>query len=370
MSWQETLAATAGPGALCGIRLGDWLRLLADNRFAVDPPYWLRAMAITSSAVQNSFFAAYERLRHDRAIRATQLEPPLFILGIWRSGTTHLHNLLARGTRFATPNHYESLYPHTFLTTQSFNAPLIERMIPHRRPMDNMFMCMYEPQEDEFALSCMTQLSFALSWVFPRREAYYDRFLTLHDCTPDQIARWKNALRYFAQKLTYKHRRPLILKSPPHTARIRLLLEIFPDAKFVHIHRNPYDIFLSTCHLARKVVPWSTLQRSPMTGIEERTLTQYVDVYYAYFDQRQLIPPGRLYDLAFETLERDPIGQLQCVYAALNLGDFSVAQHAITSYLESIAGYQKNRFTEIDPHWKAQIAHRWRRSFDEWGYGV
>src|SRR5207244_6237500 len=199
MTLQERIAVTISPGTLSGITLNDWLRLLADNRFAVDWPYWLRAAAITWCSVQNSLFAWYERLRYDQAIRAIQPSPPLFILGIWRSGTTHLHNLLARDKRFAAPSYYEANYPHTFLTTQWFNAPLVNWAIPHRRPMDNMFMGMYEPQEDEFALSCLTQLSFVLSWVFPRREDHYDRFLTLRDCTAAEIGQWKEALRYFVQ---------------------------------------------------------------------------------------------------------------------------------------------------------------------------
>ena len=41
-----------------------------------------------------------------------------------------MHNLLARDKRFATPTYYEALYPHTFLTTHSFNAPFVDRVIP------------------------------------------------------------------------------------------------------------------------------------------------------------------------------------------------------------------------------------------------
>src|SRR5947199_127509 len=187
MSWRETIVAKIGPGALCGITLGDWLRLLAENRFAVDPPYWLRAGAITWGAVQNSVFRRWEQWRYEEAIRATETLPPIFILGIWRSGTTHLHNLLARDSRLATPSYYEALYPHTFLTTAWFNAPLLDRIIPRRRPMDNVAIGMGEPHEDEFALNCLTQMSFFISWAFPRRAAYYDRFLTLRDCSHEEI---------------------------------------------------------------------------------------------------------------------------------------------------------------------------------------
>src|SRR5207248_3155538 len=116
MSWRETIAAKIGPGTLGGITLGDWLRLLADNRFAVDLPYWPRAAIITWTAMFNSLCGCFERLRCDRAIQSTQPLPPIFILGIWRSGTTHLHNLLARDERLAFPSTFDALYPHICLT--------------------------------------------------------------------------------------------------------------------------------------------------------------------------------------------------------------------------------------------------------------
>ena len=75
MAWRETFAKRVGPAGLCGITLGQWLRLLYDNRFAVDWPYWLRASSITWGSLQNTFFAWYERLRYEQAIRETQPEP-------------------------------------------------------------------------------------------------------------------------------------------------------------------------------------------------------------------------------------------------------------------------------------------------------
>src|SRR5687768_18104609 len=42
-----------------------------------------------------------------------------------------------------------------------------------------------------------------------------------------------------------------ILKSPPHTCRVPTLLRLFPDARFVHIVRDPYAVYPSTLHLWR-----------------------------------------------------------------------------------------------------------------------
>ena len=90
MSWREALLTKIGTGVFGGITLGRWLRMLRDNDFAVDMPYWGRAAAITVSSIPNSPFATWENFRFRERINATKIESPLFILGIWRSGTTHL----------------------------------------------------------------------------------------------------------------------------------------------------------------------------------------------------------------------------------------------------------------------------------------
>jgi hypothetical protein len=370
MSWRELFATHIGPGALCGITLGDWLRLLAENRFQVDPPYWPRAALVTAASFQNSFFARWEHWRYDSAIRAARPERPLFVLGIWRSGTTHLHNLLARDTRFAYPDFFEVFYPHTFVSTGWFNRALLARFLPERRPQDNVRMAITEPQEDEFALNCLTQLSWVLHWTLPRRAEHYERYMTFRTCTPSEIIRWQKALKWFAQKLTWHHGKPLVLKSPAHTGRVKLLLEVFPDARFVHIFRNPYDVFLSSVHSAKTAIPWWALQRPNFATIEEATLRQYEEIYQAYFEQRDLIPAGHLHEIRYESLEAEPLAELRKMYDALQLGDFAAAEPALRQYLASIAGYQKNRFAAMDPYWKEQVACRWRRSFDEWGYAV
>ena len=370
MSWRESFAEHLGPGALCGLTLGDWLRLLGENRFAVDLPYWPRAGLVTLGSVQNSVFKAWERWRYDAAIRQTKPEPPLFVLGIWRSGTTHLHNLLARDKRLAYPDFFDVFYPHTFLSTGWFNRRALAAFMPTRRPQDNVRMAITEPQEDEFALNCLTQMSFVLLWTFPRNAEHYERYLTFRRATADERAHWKESLRWFVQKLTYKYHRPLVLKSPAHTGRIKLLLEAFPDARFVHIHRIPYDVFQSALHSARKVIPWWTLQRPDLSGVEETTLRQYAEIYEAYFEERELIPAGRLHDIGYESLVSDPITALRTTYEALNLPDFSIAEPTIRQYLASISDYERNRFSEVAPPWKTAVATRWRRCFDEFGYTV
>jgi hypothetical protein len=177
-------------------------------------------------------------------------------------------------------------------------------------------------------------------------------------------------LQWFVRKLSFKYRRPLVLKSPGHTCRIRLLLDLFPDARFVHIHRNPYAVFQSSLHTVRKVTPWSALQRPDYSNLEDRTIRQYKEVYDAFFEERGLIPKGRLHELSFEELETDPVGQLRKLYERLNLADFERVEPVLRQYLCSLSGYKKNAFPELSAELKERIAREWRRCFDEWNYPV
>ncbi|HEY7155130.1 MAG TPA: sulfotransferase, partial [Gemmataceae bacterium] len=272
MSWREAFLVRFAAGAFSGITLGRWLRVLRENHFAVDRPYWGRAAMITLTSIPNTLAAAWENVFYGRKVRNTRVAPPLFILGIWRSGTTHLHNLLTQDDRFAYPTTYDVFYPHTFLTTEKRNARLVGFFLPKKRPQDNMALGIREPQEDEFALFSLTGRALPMAWTFPRRADHYGRYLTLRGASASEVAEWKSALAGLVRKLAFKYGRPLVLKSPGHTCRIRLLLELFPQAKFVHIHRNPYDVFRSTRHLIRTVPPWWALQRPDYSDLEERSL--------------------------------------------------------------------------------------------------
>jgi hypothetical protein len=371
MSWRDAFGLHFGPGAFTGVSLGDWLQVLRDNRFSVDSPYWGRAAVITFGSFSNMVMRWVERLRFDRRIRKAQFSPPLFVLGIWRSGTTHLHNLLARDDRFVYPNFYQVMFPHTFLSTEAIHGKLVEFFLPRTRPLDNVRLGIREPQEDEFALSCLTRLSFMLTLAFPRRAEHYDRYLTFRGVPESEIAEWKAALQWFVQKLSFKYGRPLVLKSPGHTGRIRMLLEVFPEAKFVHIHRNPYEVFQSTRHTVRKGLPWWTLQNSRLLeDLDERTLRQYKEVCDAFFEEKGLIPKDRFHEVRFENLEADPIGRIREVYEALALPDFSRVEPALKTYVESLAGYKRNTFAAIPPELRTRIAREWRRCFEEWSYPV
>src|SRR5262245_55301745 len=138
MAWRDMFLRHFGPGELGGITLGNWLRLLRDNRFALAPSCLLPVVAMWFPASQTPLISCLENWRFRRRWKDVTVAPPLFVLGHWRGGTTHLHNLLTVDERFAFPNNYQTLFPHTFLTTEAVTSRLMSFFLPRRRPMDNI----------------------------------------------------------------------------------------------------------------------------------------------------------------------------------------------------------------------------------------
>ena len=368
MDWRETLLRRFGPGVLSGIDLGDWTRLLWRERREIDARYLPRVFSITLQSFKSSLLGFVERKRYEELLQDVTVKAPLFVLGHWRSGTTHLHQLISRDARFAFPTTYQVAFPHIFLTSEAVDARLMSCFVPKRRPMDNMELTLSSPQEEEFALCSTCLKSPFMTCVFPRQRQKFERYLTFKDAETSELADWQESLRHFLKKVQWRNQRPLVLKSPPHTARIRLLLDLFPDARFVHIHRNPYRVFQSSRRLFLTMFTWHGLQRPNLDDLDEWVLEQYHEMYEAFFEQRKLIPPGRFHEMAFEDLERDPVGELRNLYQALDLAAFSSFEPELRRYAGSLEGYQKNAFPDLPQEIRAQISEKWKRCFEEWRY--
>jgi hypothetical protein len=209
-----------------------------------------------------------------------------------------------------------------------------------------------------------------MGWVFPQRREHYDKYLTFRGVPDHEIAEWQATLIAFLKKLTWKLKLPLILKSPPHTCRIKLLLQLFPQAKFVHIHRNPFEVFPSSKKTFRVNFDLHRLQQSRLTNLDEWILQQYRQMYDVFFEERNLIPSGHFHEVCYEELEQNPIDQMKGIYEALNLPSFSEIKSPLQSYVTSIAGYRKNQHPDLSSELRERISQEWRAAIEEWGYSA
>ncbi|MEL6257254.1 MAG: sulfotransferase, partial [Bacteroidota bacterium] len=194
----------------------------------------------------NTLIGLPERFRKYEA----EIKKPIYILGHWRSGTTHLHNLLNIDGSFLSPNTFQAAFPHNFMA-EKWLAPILDQMGPGVRLMDQMKMVMASVQEEEIALASLGAPSSYLAIHFPRNAEKYRSFVSFEKASGRDKQTWIKKYSWFLQKfqsLRGDHR-SLVLKSPAHTARIPMLLKLYPDARFIHIHRNPYETIRSTLHL-------------------------------------------------------------------------------------------------------------------------
>lgn len=364
-------ATTVTPSMLLnGVTWPQWWSFLSDHQFKIPPRYWPRALATCCGALANSVLHASERRRFDAELADVEIKPPIFVLGFNRSGTTHLHNLLCLDERFGFANTYQTMFPSTFLTTEHWGIELFNVMMLQTRPMDNMACAASMPQEDELALCTLTGLSPYTAWIFPQRRDQHEHYQTFDGASDADLRRWREAMTTYLKKLSYRRRRPLVLKSPPHTARIALLLDMFPKAKFVHIHRNPYDVFQSASHTFRTVSPYMRVQALDEAELENRLVRYYRNTYESFFAQKDQVPPGQFHEVAFADLEADPVGEMRKIYAQLALPEFDQVEPVLRDYVGSLRGYRKNRYGPIEESTRRRIATEWGFCFDHWGYSV
>ena len=183
------------------------------------------------------------------------------------------------------------------------------------------------------------------------------------------VAHWKRTMLWFLKCITLRNPKRIVLKSPPHTCRIRTLLELFPKAKFVHIIRDPYVIFPSTMNLWKRLYLDEGLQKPTYEGLEEHVFKTFMRMYEAFDRDRDLLGPGQFCEVHYEDLVADPLEQMRRVYEELRLGDFESVRAAIEQYFASKKDYKTNRFQNT-PEIRDEITRRWSKYLKDYNYAA
>ncbi len=353
------------------MKCGDYLSLLRENRFQIHPIKYPMTVLVGGCTVLNSGAAAVQRLLMQKKITDTQIEnPPIFVIGHWRSGTTLMHELLSLDERFAFPNTLDTFTPNHFLITRYLLGPLLSLLLPKRRPMDDMSVRLGSPQEDDFALCAYGAPTPYRRVAFPNRKGRDHLQLNLSLAEPNQRVELQKALEHFLKSLTIRYgSKQLVLKSPPHTGRVKQLAQWFPQAKFIHLSRHPHKVVASTMRLWKLL---DEIQGFQLPNYDDNWLKNYVFeckdlMYQAYFQQRETLPKNQLAEVKFESLLEDPAGVMRGVYEQLELGNFEAASPSIESYFDARKDH-KIRTSGIDPEFAEDINHHWREYMEAFGY--
>jgi hypothetical protein len=184
------------------------------------------------------------RMQLERMPHGTPAADPVFILGLWRSGTTVLHELVNACGGWVTPQTWQCFHPSTcFMTGPPARGGSVQR------PMDRGVIATEGPQEDEFALLLLGERSIYRGLIDPRR--LLECGAAAWDADGDDLERWQQ----FVQGISARGGGRLLLKSPGHSFRIPALRRLFPAARFVWIGRHPGEVLTSNMRM------WSAMTR-------------------------------------------------------------------------------------------------------------
>ena len=353
-----------------GSSLPKWIGLLAKNKFLIDIRFSPKVLFITGNIVLNIPFQLYEYLRYNKAIKNVKVQSPIFIVGHYRSGTTYLHNVLSKDPNFCFCSTYEALTPYVFLSTGGITKKILNWAMPATRPQDNVAAGANVPNEEEFAMGNISHTSLTHGYYFPKSIfTVFDESVVFEKDTAKNTEHWKKHFDYFLKKLSYKHEgKRLILKSPANTARMKEILELYPDACFIHIHREPYTVYQSNVNLYEKILPLLSFQKADNKFMEGFILYAYEKMYKKFLRDKNDINANQLIEMSYNDFVSAPIEQLQKVYKQLNLGDFEAALPYLQEEIAAVKNYKTNTYVNLDKETKNIIVKKWNFMFEEYGY--
>lgn len=354
---------------LAGSTFLNYIKILRNGKIA--PKYYFKIFVTTVVVLVATPFHWWEELAFRHRLSRFRFEkPPLFIIGHWRSGTTLLHNILCKDPASAYITTYQSVFPNNLASKWLFRT-FMRKNMPKKRPSDNVELNINFPQEDEFALSNSFPNAYYNFFYFPLRyDVFYEKSVHHKNLAEEEKKSWYQSYDKLLKKaLLDSEGSQLIVKNPVNTARIDKLLQLYPDAKFLYIYRNPVTVFYSTQLFFRKLFPTLWLNPVEPAFIDQIIIDIYLRIMNDYQAQKSLIPPGNLIELRFEDFEKNPLPEIRKIYSELLDADFDSVQPVFSKYFDSLSGYTKNKYS-ISKARLEMIEKEWGHFMKLYGYGI
>ena len=279
-------------------------------------------------------------------IHEIELVPPVVIAGLPRTGTTHLHNLLAAGPTFRTLPYWESMEPlpmpaevgvepdprraRSDLAVDFMNAAMPHFALMHEMTTDHVH------EEIQLLANDFSTMFFETIAEVPAFRDYY----LAHDQTPHY-----RYLRTQLQVLQHvRGGRRWLLKSPQHLEQLPVLEAVFPGLTVVVTHRDPVPVTIS---MATMVAYSARMHRAPVPAAElgrywgdriDRMLTSLVT-------DRDAIPAERSIDVRFDEFMADDLAMAERIY---ELAGEPVTAEAGAAMADYLAGHERGRLGTID----------------------
>ena len=289
-----------------------------------------------------------DHLKRHPEIFDIDVAAPMVIAGLPRTGTTHLHSLLAADPALRSLPYWEAQEP--------LPAPGEEGTIEPRRQRTGdalnisntlmpYFQLMHEMTIDhihediglmvqDFASGFFTTLTHLPRW---------SDYLRDNDQTPGY-----QFLRMMLQVLTHQdgHSRRWILKSPQHLEQFTPLLNVFPDATFIITHRDPVDVSISMATMMTYTMRMS-VDKVDVETVAEYWITRIDEMLSACLRDHHLLPPDRTIDVRFDEFMADDLAMVQRVWDTAGYRPSEESRKAVSDYM---AGHTRGRLGKVEYH--------------------
>ncbi|MCV7099555.1 sulfotransferase family protein [Mycobacterium palustre] len=275
-----------------------------------------------------------------------ELQPPVVIAGLPRTGTTHLHNLLAAPPTFRTMPYWESVEPFPLpnevgaepdprRARMDVAVAVINTVMPHFALMHEMTTDHVHEEIQLLANDFSTMLFETLADV-PRWRDHY----TAHDQTPHyrHLARQLKAMQFL------RGGRRWLLKSPQHLEQVPVLDRVFPGSIVVFTHRDPVPVALS---MIAMITYSARMHRSPVpvAKIAAYWIERLDRMLAALVRDRDTIGPERSVDVRFDDFMADELGVAERVYALAGEPCSEPVRAAIADYA---ARHRRGRLGSVE----------------------
>lgn len=306
-------------------------------------------------------FRIAELLIYNRRLKNHVLTAdPIFILGHWRSGTSHLQNLIVQDPRNTTTSIYQFLFfDNYFLSEKWLKKPLNSfcRIFKIPYSFQKTLMNLDLPGELESAMCSMcSSSSYTWGHIFPSQfEKWSNQFIALNDTRNAES--WIEDYDYLIRKLSYGSKgKQVIVKSPGDTARVEVLLKKYPSAKFIYIHRDPIDVFHSSKYLWNVIQQQNSFQRISDDEIDHIVIKTYKLVIDTYLKSRSSIPEGQLVEISFTQIQQAPLETMKTIYKLLSLGDFP--ENKLQPFIKKNESFKISHY-KISPELLSKLNQEW-----------
>ena len=353
---------------LIGTTFGRLFRLILRNG-GLSLRYFNRFLFLLQGSIWSSVFSFIEKVKYQNTLRRhPEVSNPVIIVGHWRTGSTFLHQLISLDGLITTPVVVRVSVPESFLVAESYFRAVMKKVVSKTRPMDNVKLGPDEPQEDEYALLKTAKHTPLEKLIFPDKKKHFSKTLLQINESSFSENQIKN-LQAFVKKLHFKKSGTLLLKNPFHSYRISEIKKAFPEARFIHIYRNPSKVIPSTVNMLN-IIGRQNILKGKWLPENIFTITDSFNYLWRNIKSQLFTLPEKDYiEIKYEDFEQNPKKYIKEIYDFFGFHYSEKFDSTIDEFLKSVRNYKKNKF-ELSSEEKEYIDNNCAEFLNHYGYNA